>query len=82
LEQIMRDYALHQAHSRLAYGRLTGLVRLVKNWKQRNDVKRMLAMDDYMLRDIGVSRGELQQLARRSLRDDWQWEREREDLRR
>ena len=78
----MRDYALHQAHSRLAYGRLTGLIRLVKNWKQRNDAKRMLAMDDYMLRDIGVSRGELEQLARRSLRDDWQWEREREDLRR
>ena len=78
----MREYALHEARSRLAYGRLTGLVRLVRNWKTRNDLKRLMAMDDYMLRDIGVTRDEVRRLSRLSLTADWQWEREREDLRR
>ena len=78
----MRDYALHEAHSRQAYGRLTDLVRLVKNWKLRNDLKRLAAMDDHMLRDMGLTRGELHHIASRSLHSDWQWDREREDLRR
>ena len=29
----MREYVLHQAQSRQAYGRLTTLVRVVKNWR-------------------------------------------------
>jgi uncharacterized protein YjiS (DUF1127 family) len=76
----MREYALHDARSRQAYGRLTGLVRLIKNWKTRNDLKRLLAMDDFLLRDIGLTRNELARLARRSLYADWQWRSEREDL--
>jgi uncharacterized protein YjiS (DUF1127 family) len=79
LDRIMREYTLHDARSRQAYGRLTGLVRLLKNWKTRNDLKRLLAMDDFMLRDIGLTRDELQRLARQSLRADWQWQSERQD---
>jgi uncharacterized protein YjiS (DUF1127 family) len=75
----MREFTLHDARSRQAYGRLTGLVRLLKNWKTRNDLKRLLDMDDFMLRDIGLMRDELQRLAGRSLRADWQWENERRD---
>jgi uncharacterized protein YjiS (DUF1127 family) len=75
----MREYALHDARSRQAYGRLTGLVRFVKNWKGRNDLKRLAAMDDYMLRDIGLTRERLQRLAARSLTADWTWDSERPD---
>lgn len=78
----MREYVLHEARSRLAYGRLTGLVRFVRNWKARNDMKQMLAMDDYILRDIGVTRDELLRFSRFPLTQDWQWLREQEDLHR
>jgi uncharacterized protein YjiS (DUF1127 family) len=75
----MREYVLFEARSRQAYGRWTGLVRMVKNWKARSDLKRLAAMDDYMLRDIGLTRDELRRLASRSLREDWHWESERLD---
>jgi uncharacterized protein YjiS (DUF1127 family) len=77
LDQIMREYVLFEARSRQAYGRSTGLVRLAKNWKSRSDLKRLAAMDDYMLRDIGLTRDELHRLAARPLYKDWHWESER-----
>ncbi len=75
----MREYMLFEARSRQAYGRWTGLVRLVKNWKTRGDLKRLAAMDDYMLRDIGLTRDELQRLASRSLTVDWTWDGEQRE---
>jgi uncharacterized protein YjiS (DUF1127 family) len=75
----MREYVLFEARFRQAYGRWTGLVRVVKNWKARSDLKRLAAMDDYMLRDIGLTREELRRLASRPLHADWFWESERLD---
>ncbi len=73
----MREYALHVAQSRLAYGSLTGLVRLVKNWQARRDARILLRMDDHQLRDIGLTRADLDRLMRTPLTDDVQWEDER-----
>jgi uncharacterized protein YjiS (DUF1127 family) len=75
----MREYVLFEARSRQAYGRWTGLVRLVKNWKERGDFKRLAAMDDYTLRDIGLTRADVQRLASRPLTADWTWENGRQD---
>jgi uncharacterized protein YjiS (DUF1127 family) len=73
----MRNYVLWEAQSREAYGRFTMLVRLVRNWRQRKDLKKLWAMDDHMLRDIGVTRDEIARLARLPLTADVEWERQR-----
>jgi uncharacterized protein YjiS (DUF1127 family) len=76
----MREYALFEARSRQAYGAWTGSVHVVRNWKTRRDLKRLLAMDDFMLRDIGLTRAVVLKLARRPLAEDWQCDAERRDF--
>ena len=76
----MREYALHLARSRLAYGRLTWLVRIVKNWRTRRDARVLLRMDDHQLRDIGLTRADLDRLMRTPLSDDLRWDDERRRL--
>ncbi len=73
----MRDYEINEAQSRLAYGRLTWLVRVVTNWRMRKDLKRMQLFSDYQLRDIGLTRHELNQLTCLPLDRDTAWETER-----
>ena len=73
----MRDYVFSEVRSRQAYGQLTFFVRVLRNWKQRKDLKRLMAMDDRMLRDIGLDRSTVQHLLDMRLTADWQWERER-----
>ena len=73
----MREYVLHQAQSRQAYGRLTMLVRVVKNWWTRRSLRKLESLDDYMLKDIGLTRDELRRLQRQPLSLDTQWEAER-----
>lgn len=73
----MREYVLHQAQSRQAYGRLTTLVRVVKNWWTRRSLRKLESLDDYMLKDIGLTRDELRRLQRQPLSLDTQWEAER-----
>jgi uncharacterized protein YjiS (DUF1127 family) len=55
----MRDYALNRA---LAAGDAAGeslIARLIRNWRARRAVARLEVYDDYMLRDIGVSRADV-----------------------
>ena len=66
----MREYMLFQAKSRQAYGRWTGLVRVLKNWRLRRDVKKLQAMDAHMLNDIGFDHAALASLRKRSLWHD------------
>ena len=58
----MNDYALHQARfsGNLAGGGL--LTRLIANWQARRGVASLAALDDHILRDIGVSRGDVEGL--------------------
>lgn len=76
----MRDYEINEAQSRLAYGRLTWLVRMVGNWRMRKDLKRLQGFSDHQLRDIGLTRGDLQRLICLPLDIDTAWEAERRTL--
>ncbi|NMD08329.1 MAG: DUF1127 domain-containing protein [Phyllobacteriaceae bacterium] len=73
----MREYVLHQAQSRQAYGRLTPLVRVVKNWLKRRALRKLENLDDFMLRDIGLTRDDLRLMRRQPLTLDVQWEADR-----
>ena len=73
----MRNYALNEARSRLAYGRLTVVLRVVKNWRARRAMKALYSFDDHMLRDIGLTRSDLDRLLRQPLSADIAWESER-----
>lgn len=73
----MREYVLSEVRSRQAYGRFTVVARIVRNWRHRKDIKRLQAMDDHMLRDIGLTRDLVEQLSRLPLTADVEWERAR-----
>ncbi len=73
----MREYILEQAHSRQPHGALTMLVRMVKNWRGRRQLRQLASLDDHLLRDVGLSRDALRTLARQPLTVDLQWEADR-----
>ena len=55
----MNDYAHHQAP---VSGSLEGegiISRLIHNFQARRTVKQLIQMDDYILRDMGVTREEI-----------------------
>ena len=56
----MRDYALNRAISLGEYGAVSFFSRLVRNWKARRRIVNLSGYDDHMLRDIGISRGEVE----------------------
>ena len=56
----MRDYALNRAISLGEYGAVSFFRRLVRNWKARRRIVNLSGYDDHMLRDIGISRGEVE----------------------
>jgi len=56
----MRDYAMNQALSRGEYGIVYFLNRVARNWKVKRRIAALGNFDDYMLRDIGVTRDEVQ----------------------
>jgi uncharacterized protein YjiS (DUF1127 family) len=56
----MREYVLTRA---IAAGEspVTGFFKnLARNWRARSRVARLAEFDDHMLRDIGVTRGEIE----------------------
>ena len=55
----MREYIHQEVQNRQAFGRFTSWVRFVKNIAMRKDLKTLLRMSDYQLRDIGLTRSEL-----------------------
>lgn len=73
----MRDYVLTQSQSRQAYGVLTVVARVVRNWKHHRELEKLLKLDDYLLRDMGLTRDVVKHLARLPLTVDVDWERER-----
>ena len=55
----MRDYVLNQAISQGEFGLVSFLRRVTRNWKARRKIQALGSFDDYMLKDIGVTRDEL-----------------------
>ena len=60
----MRDYVMNQALSRGEYGIVYFLRRLTRNWKAKRRIAALADFDDYMLRDIGITRDEVQWASR------------------
>jgi uncharacterized protein YjiS (DUF1127 family) len=77
MEMTMRDYVLTQSQSRQAYGMLTVVARVIRNWKHHRDLEKLLKLDDYLLQDMGLTRGVLLHLTTLPLTIDVDWERER-----
>lgn len=61
--------SVHHSHtSRSASLPLFGLVRVAyRNFQDRRQMNALLKMDDYMLKDIGISRSDVQREATKSL---------------
>jgi uncharacterized protein YjiS (DUF1127 family) len=55
----MRDYALHRAQSAESAGALPLLRQAIANWRARRAVAQLDRFDDFLLRDIGVTREEV-----------------------
>jgi uncharacterized protein YjiS (DUF1127 family) len=77
MELKMRDYILSQAQSRQALGLVATAKRVVRNWKHHRELSKMLKLDDYLLRDMGLTRPLLQHLQSLPLTVDVDWEKER-----
>ena len=73
----MRDFVLTQSQSRQAYGVLAVVARVARNWKHHRDLEKLLKLDDYLLRDMGLTRDVVLHLAGLPLTVDVEWERER-----
>ena len=56
----MRDYVLNQAISQDEFGLVPFLRRVTRNWKARRRIAALANLDDYMLRDIGITHDEVQ----------------------
>jgi uncharacterized protein YjiS (DUF1127 family) len=76
-EKIMRNYALNEANAQQALGRFAWVGRIVSNWRMRKSMRALLLMNDYALRDIGLTPADLNQLLGHSNRVDLRFEVER-----
>jgi uncharacterized protein YjiS (DUF1127 family) len=55
----MRDFVFHQAQTRDRAFVFPKLARLIRSWQAKRRLKRLEQLDDYLLNDIGLSRGDL-----------------------
>ena len=56
----MREYVLNRAISQGEYGVISFIRRVLRNWQARRRIVNLSNYDDFMLRDIGVTRDEVQ----------------------
>ena len=76
----MRNYMINEAQSRQAYGRLTWVMRVVSNWRARKTLKHLKTMSDYQLKDIGLTRNDLERFLCLPLDMDIAWDAARRAL--
>ena len=56
---VMRDYIFHQAETRDRAFAFPKLRRLVRHWFARRQLRNLMALDDNLLNDIGLTRDDL-----------------------
>ena len=78
----MDDYALSQARFRQSHGLWGQFLGFVTRWQARRAFRKLQNMSDYQLKDIGLSRAEVERLSSLPLSIDPTWEAEQFRLRR
>ena len=73
----MREYVANEARSRLSTFSFSTLRQLVRNWRCRKQLLKLHGLDDFQLKDIGLTCGQLLHLAGLPLSVDPIWEAER-----
>ncbi len=73
----MREFVAHEARSRLSTFSFSTLRQLVRNWRCRKQLLKLQGLDDFQLKDIGLTRGQLRHLSGLPLSVDPIWEAER-----
>ena len=58
----MRDYVLTQSLARDSAVAFPKLRRMLRSWFMRRDLRTLERFDEYMLNDIGLTRGDLRHL--------------------
>jgi uncharacterized protein YjiS (DUF1127 family) len=66
----MRNYALHQFVSNQMTFSGSPIARVVANVRSRREARRLANYDDFMLRDIGLTRGDVMRAASMPLWSD------------
>jgi uncharacterized protein YjiS (DUF1127 family) len=73
----MREYVSNEARSRLSAFSFSTLRQLVRNWRCKKQLRKLHVLDDYQLKDIGLTRGQLNHISGLPLSVDPVWEAER-----
>ena len=73
----MREYVANEARSRLSTFSFSALRQLVRNWRSKRQLLKLHALEDYQLKDIGLTRGQLRQISGLPLSVDPVWEADR-----
>ena len=73
----MREYVSNEARSRLSTFSFSTLRQLVRNWRCQRQLRKLHVLDDYQLKDIGLTRTQLRQISGLPLSVDPIWEADR-----
>ena len=73
----MREYIANEARSRLSAFSFSTLRQLVRNWRCKRQLRKLHVLDDYQLKDIGLTRSQLRQISGLPLSVDPIWEADR-----
>jgi uncharacterized protein YjiS (DUF1127 family) len=73
----MREYVSNEARFRLSTFSFSTLRQLVRNWRCKRQLRKLHVLDDYQLKDIGLTRGQLRHISVLPLTVDPIWEADR-----
>jgi uncharacterized protein YjiS (DUF1127 family) len=73
----MREYVSNEARSRLSTFSFSTLHQLVRNWRSKRQLLKLQELEDYQLKDIGLTRVQLRQISGLPLSVDPIWEADR-----
>ena len=73
----MRNYVANEARSRLSSSSFANLVQLVRNWRSKRTFAKLHLLADHQLKDIGLTREQLNRISSLPLSVDPYWEADR-----